>query len=419
MRRPIHLVLLMSLFCSAPVEALEWWASQNGDYSLEGRGLLKEQAALYHFYDEPLLFPEPFAGESLSGMRMGLTWLAQDLEFSLDFETRLIQRTSGLSQSTSPDFGAVGLNGQQDSRPRLVDIPQWDSTGVAWQNDVDRLYVKLPLGPVDVTLGRQAVSWGSAWFWKVTDRFSPFSPMEIDPEFKRGVDGIRTEWYLGATTSLDVVATFEREPWRWNLGSRFRTTLGRYDLALSAARLGTDWMGGAELSGELWDFGVRGEAAVTWNQETDRTDVQAVLGLDYGFGWNMKVATELFYNGYGTADSSDYVTYFLPDAQGNLPPRAERLLRGETFNVGRALWGLSVDQQLHPLVHLVLSGMVNLLDPSALSTLSLQWSVQQNVRLLVGGMLPLGARPNFSQLRLPSEFGMLPQIGFVVLKVAF
>ena len=413
MRRWTMLALL-ALFIPAPAQALEWWASEDGDYALEGRGLLKQQSVVYDLYDDPLLWSEKWAGESLSRARLGLTFLLLDVEFATEFETRLTTRTSGLDRAS----GLGAFDTSTAGRPRVWDVPDLSSGGLTWQNDIDRLYVRAPLGPMDLTIGRQAVSWGSAWFWKVTDRFSPFSPMDFDPEFKRGVDGIRTEWFLGATTSLDIIATFERNPYRWNLGARYRTTVGRYDLAVSAARLGNDYMGGAEFSGELWDFGVRGEGAFTWNTARSDWDIQAVLGIDYGFDWKMKVALEAFYNGYGTDNPDEYASYWF-DPSGGVPAKSERLTRAETFNIGRYYLGLSIDQELHPLVHLVVSGMLNAMDPSAFVTLGLQWSVQQNVRFIAGSMIAIGERPNLTAGKLPSDFGFYPNNGYAVLKVSF
>jgi hypothetical protein len=380
-------------------------------------GWLKQQAAFYQIPEHFVFAPDPWTGDAATRLRLlgSLYW--KDLELTAEFETL------GLVQSPRESTGGGAASGglfdtSSVMRPRLWDVDDRQSDGLTWRNNIDRLFVKIPVGPVDITVGRQAVSWGSAWFWKVTDRFSPFAPTDFDPDTKRGVDGLRAEIHLGDMTVLDLVATGERGPDRWNAGARFRTTLLGYDWAVSAARLGDDWMAGAEVAGQIGKVGVRGEAAWTWNVAREQWDLQAVAGADGALPWKMKVAGEVFYNGYGVADSEEYVDFLL-DAVSPEPGRSHRLLRGETFHIGRYYLGLLVSQELHPLVQLVVSGISNVTDPSGMVMASLQWSIQQNVRLSAGGMVSLGQRPAANEITVPSEFGLYPGVGYMVLNIGF
>lgn len=403
-------------------QGIELWASDDGEYAWELSGFVKEQTLVMNLYRPPNwmagMFPDAdLAGQQFNKLRLRSKLFLDDVTVHVEFETRLSLSTDAMEQ-----FGSVGaFSASSIARPRMWDIDSVSSDGLVWENDLDRATVKFPLGPADFTIGRQAITWGSAWFWKPSDRFSPFSPMDVDPDIKRGVDGLRGEFFIDDTSSIDVIGTFEwheddpDEKFQFNAGARFRTTFEGYDLAISAALFRKDIQAGLEFTGKLWDVGFRGEAVYVFNYETEQWDIEGVIGGDYRFPTKTLVASEFFYNGYGTDDNKEYLEFFLPDSQ-----RAERLVRGEAFNIGRYYVGVMVQQELHPLVQMTLSGITNLLDPSSMIVVGLRWSMLQNARLTAGYMQPVGWRPDdCDPLELPSEFGFYPAMGYAVLKVAF
>jgi len=413
------LLLAGVLLQAAPAAATELWESEDGDWAWEGGGFLKAQGLGLGFRGIELYkmaTGADRAGMQTTKLRLGTDLYWQDLRVGAQYELRMTVFTEGM------DFGATmpGFGSTQGDRPRLWKIPDEDGSGLLLENDLDRYYFKAAFGPVDLTVGRQAISWGSAWFWKPVDRWSPFSPMDIDPDVKRGVDAVRGEIYLGRRTSLDLIASFERhedatrEYW-FHGGARVRTGFGRWDLAVSVARfqLSRDgnWMVGLETTGELGRVGVRGEVAVNVNEDREDWDIQGVVGADYHFPIKLTLAGELFYNGYGVDDEDDYTTFVMD------PVRSERLLRGEAFNMGRYYAGLSLSQEVHPLVHLSLASITNLLDPSALLIAGVQWSVVQDARVKAGAMIPLGRKPKGLDIR--SEYGAMPVAGYVVMKLSF
>ncbi len=388
-----------------------------------GGGFLKSQAMGLWFRDIDLMVlaaGADSAGSQTARLRLFCDVYWGAVRFSVAEETRYIVESSGMDNLGSiPGFGTT-----TGARPRLFEIPGVSDTGLLVENDLDRLFVKAALGPVDVTVGRQAISWESAWFWKPTDRFGPFSPMDIDPEVKRGVDAARAEVYFGPTTSLDLLSIFERhdgdaqagDRTLWvSGGARFRSSLGRHDLALSLARFQYaeqgNWMLGLEMSSSVGPLGVRGEASVNVLENTRDWDLEGVLGADYRFPFGLQLSSEFFYNGYGVSEAEDYAE-LLAD-----PEKGERIARGETFSVGRTYLGLMADQAVHPLVHLTLSALCNLGDPSLLVIGGMRWWVVQDARVTAGAMIPVGEKPDGTVLR--SEFGSVPLAGYLVLKVAF
>jgi hypothetical protein len=425
-RFAVCLWVAAALLGGDPARGTELWESDDGDWAWEGGGFLKAQGMGMGFRGIDLyegLTGADRAGMQTTKLRLGTDLYWRDLRLGAQHELRMTVFSRGMDFGTAmPGFGST-----QSDRPRLWSIPDVDGAGLLLQNDLDRYYLKAALGPVDLTVGRQAISWGSAWFWKPTDRWSPFSPMDIDPDVKRGVDAVRGEIFLGQRTSLDLIVTFERhedatrEYW-FHGGARFRTGFGRWDLAVSVARfqLSRDgnWMVGLETTGELGKVGVRAEVAANVNEDAEDWDIQGVIGADYHFPIKLTLAGEFFYNGYGTDDTDDYTSYYFDPANPLISPlKSERLLRGEAFNIGRYYLGVSLSQEVHPLVHLSLASITNLLDPSGMLIAGIQWSVVQDAKVKAGAMIPLGKKPK--GLSIESEYGAMPVAGYIVMKLSF
>jgi len=442
----IRVFFLAVVMAPAGAGATELWSSYDGTFVLEGWGFWKTQLLSMGFDEDSPLASGDWALQSLSKLRLGGKMYFGDVAVAAEVETRTMLNLGALSGEGDSGL-MVGFDSTRTGRGRLWDADPVASDSIGWELDLDRLNVQVPLGPMDLTIGRQAVSWGSAWFWKVTDRFTPFSPFDIDADVKKGVDGVRGEIFLGQTTSLDIVGTVEQDPqaedWefgRANAGARLRTTFGRFDLAVSAAWFWREMMVGLEFAGELGQIGFRGEGAFNYSWKLEDWDIEAVVGIDYHLPWKMHMAIELFFNGYGTDDPDEYMDYYVdkskidyslvdlanPDLSGrNLTPdKGERLVRGEAFNIGRYYVGLMMDQELHPLLRLTFSSIVNLRDPSTLLVAGLRWSVVENVRLTAGAMIPIGKKAEapesvFEMPALGSEFGDFPIVGYVVLKSSF
>jgi len=425
-------LVLVALAWAGPARAVELWASDDGDHLWQLGGFVKAQTLGMDLRGVDLLTTATGAeraGEHVDRLRLESDLFWGDAQIGVAGELAFRVQSAGMSGAG----GMPGLSLTQPARPRLWDAGSWSSEGLVLAPSLDRAFVKLPLGPLDLTVGRQAITWGSAWFWKPTDRFSPFSPLDVDPDVKRGVDALRAEIYFTSMTSLDLVASVERHPgsdrplWAHG-GARLRTTLGRYDLAVSVARFQQrdqgDWMLGLEFTGELGDVGFRGEAAGNLYEDGQTWDVEAVLGAVYHVpAWwvlgGTTFAMEIFYNGYGADDAAAYLGYFVDPADplGGTPAKGERLVRGEAFFVGRYYAGLSLDQELYPLLHLTLATIGNLGDPSLLITAGLRWDLTQDARVTLGSLIPVGRAPEGLTLR--SEFGLMPLVAYAVIKLSF
>lgn len=290
---------------------------------------------------------------------------------------------SGLGPSSGVARGA----------PELVDLSVAEpAEGLSLSARVDRLWLGAEAGPLRVTAGRQAVSFGTGLVFTPMDVVAPFGAATIDTEHRPGVDALRVEGFAGTSTTAGGVLAWVGDGAAVDgaavadllaVGTA-RTTVGVTDLlALGGAARG-DALVGAGFVTSLGPVGAHGEA--TWTEPTgDETGfLRAVVGADGRPSGKTAVAAELYGQSWGASDPADYLAW-LGDA---------RLARGELWTVGHVYAAVSASVELTPLVSASTSVIGNVLDPSMLLAPSLGVSVGDDAAIALGAFLPLGARPD-------------------------
>ncbi|MCB9780752.1 MAG: hypothetical protein H6742_19445 [Alphaproteobacteria bacterium] len=186
---------------------------------------------------------------------------------------------------------------------------------------VDRLFVEAQYPAIDLRLGRQSVSWGSAKVLNPTDVFAEYILAEPWRE-RAGVDALRATVPLTERGLVTVVGGFDDLPaelrdlgddslpddWQalaWKAGGRGTYALGPVDLSLvgfhqqSGSQGRT--LGGVDIAGDT-EIGWWVEAA--WDG-----DVRASVGADYSFDvlQGLYIALQGHHDGGGDGpDTMDY-----------------------------------------------------------------------------------------------------------------
>jgi hypothetical protein len=301
-------------------------------------------------------------------------------------------------------------------RPGLVDLTWTITSGknLDWQHEIDRLSVDVRSPWGDVILGRQAIGWGVGLIWAPEDLFIAFSPVQIDREFRTGVDAARVLVPLGPFTEAEAVyAAFDSGFDQQATALRWRTTLepSNVDVGVMGGKFYDDVVLGSLFAGQVRGIGVHGEATYTHNYGGDvgpKNFVRAVLGADYRFPKDVRVVGEYYLNGFGATNPDRYL------ARAASP----RFARGEIFNVGRQYVGFVADWEAHPLLHLIAQGQANLLDPSALLGPAFALSLSDEAALEAGAYFGLGE--GLAASGVPhSEFGPAPNVYYVAAKIYF
>jgi hypothetical protein len=358
----------------------------------------------------------------------------------LSYEVHVVQSVDYSSSDTGPGFLPVGLV-PGDLRYRALDAAwTWhaarDPGATAF---LDRFNVKLALPRADVTIGRQAITWGKTYFWNPLDVFLAFDPRQFDQEYKPGVDALRVVVPLGPFSGLDVVgapgrtvlATGRYEDARddvaatWfgsALVARAFTTWHGFDVSLQGGKIYGGTQIGGGLVGEVGPLETRAEVGQLFAQDGPRIAARpsaldvplvedattAVVGVGHRFPSSLTLEAEYFRNGAGDA--------------GALEASLVRFATGGTLDLSDDLIGAAVSYELLPILVGQIGTIASIDDGSIQLQPRLTWSAADEVEVLAGAIVSRGTRPRVGPplgVALRSEFGSFPDLYYLEVKWYF
>ncbi len=283
--------------------------------------------------------------------------------------------------------GATGV-GVSAAPRRTVDLSSLliDGERHRLEHDIDRLALRFFLGPVDLVLGRQAVTWGTANLFPVADLWATFSPFDLDTSQKRGVDALRVTWGVNDTVELDLIVADRGSVEDLSGGVRATVYLDSVDIYTAFAKSYEELALAVGITGSLSTVKLRAEALSLFDLDADAFLLPRItLGVDWFQSADFLLGVEAHFNGAG-AEQDDLAGYLAHAAQ------SRPLARGESYLLGRWYAGLYTTYKPHELVALTLSTVVNLGDPTALLAWSLSYQLAQDVDFSIGGFHGLGDR---------------------------
>ncbi len=273
---------------------------------------------------------------------------------------------------------------EEGSRSRLV-------------HDVDRLAVHTTAGGADLTVGRQAVTWGKAVMFPVADLWAQFSPFELDTTEKPGVDAVRLLAYPSLLSELDVVFARREAAEDWSAGVRYGFTSGDLDGYLAGGKF---WEQLMLMGGGTWlleNGRLRLEAAWPYDLDDPGTRPPRITaGGDY-LRADWVVSLEYHLNGAGVTDADRYLQQLTSDV----------FQRGESYYLGRHYAGLSGRYTGFTFWELTGGVIANLQDPSCVLNARVDHEWSQALILSLGGYHSRGDEPDLSggTIELRSEYG--------------
>jgi hypothetical protein len=363
------------------------------------RSSLKSSLLLSQLPDDPSLFPD--RGTTTGFWRFRLepsTRLSDTVSVEGAFEQRL-----RVFSSTSAGVGAGVLPTEANApyRLRQLDWSIASSANTDWRVEIDRAALHVQLPRANVTIGRQAIGWGRGVLFGAVDLFAPFTPLEADREWRRGVDAVRADVKLADRVSLDAVGALGESLDRSIAAARVRGYAGKADVEVMAGRRATDPFAGATSSIAIGDVEIHGEAARFGDV------MKAVAGGSYRFplGHGLLTYVEYHYSGYGATSAAAIFT-LLQD-----PAFQERYVRGDTQILGRHAVAALTSYECSPEIALAGQWLHDPADGSGVVAPSLTITPGDRWSVLVSGYAPYGRAP--SGLQLGSEFGAAPRALFV------
>lgn len=271
-----------------------------------------------------------------------------------------------------------------------------DDKTISLQN-LDRFNLQWQLAQGDLTLGRQAITFGSARILNPTDVFLPFDVRVLNTEYRVGIDAVRFQKPIGQLSELDMGYVFGQNRERSAIFARVKTNFAGSDFEFTAMEFSQQQLLGFGTESTLGPFGAWLEFA---HVNGDATYNRTSIGLDYGFNENWFGMLEFHYNGAGSGRSGDYLNLL------NSPGYQF----GGVFLLGQRYLAPSLSWQVSALSSLTFQVIANLDDRSTFASIGFDRSLSDN--LYLGGSLYLfrgdELEPAPGNIDLGSEYGNSP-----------
>lgn len=343
-------------------------------------------------------------------------------------EADLIELGIDISDMEGSSFG-MSQTGVGLTAPEVIEL-SWtgfeDDDNISLQGRTDRALIKVSLGSTDLSLGRQAISFGHGMFFNPMDLVQPFSIATIDAEYKPGIDAIRIDQYFGMASQITgVVAYAGASAVEWEKEGLVgvlngNTTIGWTDVSLFLGLVRGDVVVGTGLATSVGPVGINGDITYTIPEDSDEDHfIRTELGAMWRPFEDSTVTGEVYYQSLGKTDTADYLEFASSD----------RFARRELWLMGQTYGSLSWMQQITSMTSGSLASIVNINDSSFMLMPSLSISVSDEVSLVAGGYMGIGEEPKATSAtelillgiepKLNSEFGLMGSTGFVQMKAYF
>ena len=201
-----------------------------------------------------------------------------------------------------------------------LDFFLWDTKYSIGYLEVDRLYLDFVKNDLEVTVGRQRISWGTCWVWNPTDLFNPLNVLDFDYEERPATDAIRVQYYTGPVTKIEVSYKPANDPYNQILAGLFSLNKWDYDFNFIGGMKYKRWLAGFSWAGDILGAGFRGELLVSQKPDSaetvvyrtplqtisldDKTMTSFALSGDYTFPNTFYIHTELLYNNIGVTKNT-------------------------------------------------------------------------------------------------------------------
>ncbi|MBW2594867.1 MAG: hypothetical protein JRC93_02620 [Deltaproteobacteria bacterium] len=298
-----------------------------------------------------------------------------------------------------PGLSSAGLvaGGPPSDKRRLMDLTKTidENDNQILYHRLDRLSLTLMPEWGVVRIGRQAVTWGNGFLFNPIDLFNPFSPSDIEREYKIGDDMIYTQFPVNKVGDFQFLYVPRREltsgDVKWDqssLAGKLHFARGSTEFDVMAAMHYRDTVVGLGSTGYLGNTAWRLDCTWTFLDEDHGAGdyLSVVANIDYSWAWwkkNFYGYLEYYFNGLCHDRYAEAWTD--PDIAG-------RIGRGELFTLGRNYLSGHIRMELHPLFNVYLTAISNLGDLSGLLQPRAAWDMTQNTQITLTGNIYYGGR---------------------------
>ncbi len=279
---------------------------------------------------------------------------------------------------------------------RVMDLEAVHSRGdrTILFSEVDRLAVTFEGPSARAILGRQAITWGEAFFFNIEDIFGAFPATETNRLHKQGIDAVTLNIPTGQFSELAAVG-IPADDNPGSLALRYSFPVDKGNISLVGGKSAGDTLIGGGFAGDF--SGAKIYFHSLWaDPDDERSFTQFVLGAERWVDSVTHILAEVYRNGWGTTDRNDYPALLL----------SERFLDGRTLTLGRWNAAGQISRQLSPLLTGHAALFLNINDGSTLFRIDGGYSLSDNADLRSGFFLGLGDRKQGAVVK--SEYGSVP-----------
>ena len=280
------------------------------------------------------------------------------------------------------DHRFFNLTATIDDEGKFVALHRLDRLSVGYAND-----------KAVVRLGRQALSWGNGLIFSPMDIVNPFDPTTVDTEYKAGDDMLYAQYLRDNGDDIQFSYVARRDIVSGDLESDQSTTAvkyhgiagdAEYDL-LVARNYGETTLavgGNRSIGGAIW----RGDLVVT--DAASGSKVQLVTNLSYSWIWggkNVSGVVEYYFDEYGQKDGR-----YDSSSLAQNPELLQRLVRGQSFTIGRHYVAGGLMIEMTPLWILTPNLFANVEDGSALLQIVTRNNLSEEMEFIGALNIPIG-----------------------------
>ncbi|MCG8553051.1 MAG: hypothetical protein MI799_21800 [Desulfobacterales bacterium] len=307
------------------------------------------------------------------------------------------RKTGQAFKKRFPDLYPDGLFSPVSDDRRLFDLTATLHNGNSSliYHRLDRAFFSYAPSWGEIRLGRQAVTWGHGFTFNPMDLFNPFSPTDLERDYKTGDDLALVQFPVKGV-DVDLIYVAHRNPSTGStgldessLGAKVHTYIGGVEADFMVARHYEDIVTGIGTVGAVKDAAFRLDLTGTFLNEASRGRsfyLSAVANIDYSWVWlnkNWYGYVELYYNGLS---KNDYAKE-LAD-----PAVADRIDRGELFVLANWYASANLNLEVHPLVNAYITPIINLHDGSGALLPRIVYDFSDNIRITLTALFNWGAK---------------------------
>ena len=321
-----------------------------------------------------------------------------------------------LYNEAETDYASLATSSKP--RYRIADLEPYinQSSNQKTQQNLDRLNMQWHLKEGDVTLGRQAITFGRARMVNPMDIFLPYELQALNTEYRIGIDAMRYQHYASDFSLFDMGVIFgeDGEPENSAGFVRHLNSVNGQDFEFLMVQFKQARLYGFGVQSSIAEFGAWFETAylsANLALENEKNYWRTSFGIDYAFSESIYTMLELHHNGAGTKTSNQYFVNSESDAYQKY---------GVNF-LSKNYVLSSLSFTVNPLLSFSNSLVYNIHDHSCLISVSAEASWSDHHYSQFGLNIGLGddAYEDASGMHAGSEFGNVPSMLYISVGVYF